>query len=81
MRNMWSLKRMRMLILLGAALYLATQAGPATAAARSGAGCQSDFQNNWQTTLPEVWNRCGWFNNELDDTDTKVFYYNLHGAR
>ena len=56
-------------------------AAPAAAAARFGTGCQSDFQNGWQTTLSEVWNRCGWFNNELDDTDTKVFYYNLHNAK
>jgi hypothetical protein len=31
--------------------------------------------------LSNTWERCGWFNNELDDTDTKVFYYNLHGAK
>jgi len=50
-------------------------------AARFGTGCQRDYENNWQTTLPYAWNRCGGFNNELDDTDTKVFYYNLHGAK
>src|SRR5262245_54065170 len=50
-------------------------------AAVFGTRCQSEFQNGWSVTLPEVWNRCGWFNNELDDTDTKAFYFNLHGAR
>src|SRR5690554_3589528 len=50
-------------------------------AARFGTGCQADYQNNWQNELPNVWKRCGWFNNELDDTDTKVFYYNLHNAK
>jgi len=49
-------------------------------AARFGTGCQSDYQNGWQNTLSYVWNRCGWFNDELDDTDTKVFYWNLHNA-
>jgi len=53
---------------------------PAAAQARFGAMCQADFQNNWQATLSYVWNRCGGFCDELDDTDTKVFYYNLHGA-
>jgi hypothetical protein len=51
------------------------------AVARFGTRCQSDYQSGWQTTLPYVWNRCAWFNNELDDTDTKAFYYNLHGAK
>lgn len=53
----------------------------ASAAARFGTGCQSDYQNNWRDELPHVWKRCGWFNNELDDTDYKIFYYNLHGAK
>ncbi len=53
----------------------------ADAAARFGTGCQSDYQSNWQTKLSHVWKRCGWFNNELDDTDHKIFYYNLHGAK
>jgi len=51
------------------------------AAARFGTGCQREYQNNWQAELSYTWNRCGWFNNELDDTDTKVYYYNLHGAK
>ena len=53
----------------------------AQAAARFGTGCQADYQDNWQTTLSHVWKRCGWFNDELDDTDHKIFYYNLHGAK
>jgi hypothetical protein len=55
--------------------------GPAHSAARFGTYCQSEFQNGWRETLPYAWERCGWFNDELDDTDTKVFYWNLHGAR
>jgi len=51
------------------------------AAARFGTACQSDYQNNWRGELPHVWKRCGWFNSELDDTDHKIFYYNLHGAK
>ncbi|MBN1206699.1 MAG: hypothetical protein JXB05_17585 [Myxococcaceae bacterium] len=53
----------------------------ADSGAKFGTLCQSDYQNNWRTKLPYVWNRCGWFNNELDDTDTKSFYWNLHGAK
>ncbi len=54
---------------------------PALSAARFGTRCQSEYQNGWRETMPYVWERCGWFNNELDDTDTKIFYWNLHGAR
>ena len=50
-------------------------------AARFGAACQREYQNNWQADLDHVWERCSWFNDELDDTDTKIFYYNLHGAK
>jgi hypothetical protein len=42
--------------------------------------CQADYQNNWQVELEETWTRCSWFNNELDDTDTKVYYLNLVGG-
>lgn len=49
------------------------------AVARFGTRCQSGYQNGWQTTLDYMWNRCGGFNNELDDTDTKIFYFNLTG--
>lgn len=48
--------------------------------ARFGTQCQRDFQNGWLSTLDHTWDRCAGFNNELDDTDTKVFYYNLDGA-
>jgi hypothetical protein len=50
------------------------------AAARFGTRCQSDYQNSWQVLLPYQWKRCAGFNNELDDTDTKVFYFNLQGS-
>ncbi len=81
MSNAFVVKRIALGALVAAALSLGIAAAPASAAARFGTGCQSDYQNGWQTTLPEVWNRCGWFDDELDDTDTKVFYYNLHNAK
>lgn len=52
----------------------------AEAQARFGTGCQKSYENGWQTTLDHVWKRCGWFNDELDDTDHKIFYFDLHGA-
>ena len=61
--------------------FLALGFEPAFATARFGTGCQKEYQNGWLATLDYNWDRCGWFNNELDDTDTKVFYYNLHGAK
>lgn len=60
---------------------LALAAMQSAEAGRFGTMCQSDFQNGWLPTLPYVWDRCSGFNNELDDYDSKVFYYNLHGAK
>jgi hypothetical protein len=46
-----------------------------------GTYCQREFQNNWQITLRYMWDRCGGFVDELDDTDSKLFYFNLHGVK
>lgn len=62
---------------LVSALLLVTTSSHAVA--RFGTRCQRDFQNGWQVTLDYQWDRCEGFNNELDDTDTKVFYFNLKG--
>lgn len=70
-----------LLLTLAAISLIAFDVDYAQARARFGTMCQSDFQNGWCNTLPNVWNHCASFNNELDDTDTKVFYYNLHGAK
>jgi hypothetical protein len=51
------------------------------AAARFGTRCQADYQNDWRDELPYMWDRCGWFVEELDATDISVFYFNLHGSR
>lgn len=66
------------LLLLALAAVMLTPAN--ASAAIFGTRCQSDFQNGWSVTLPEVWDRCAWFNDELDDTDQKAFYFNLQGA-
>jgi hypothetical protein len=62
----------------GFSLVGAKEAG---AVARFGTYCQQDFQSNWQNNLGVAWDLCAWFNDELDDTDTKVFYWNTHGAK
>jgi hypothetical protein len=46
-----------------------------------GTFCTESYQNGWQNTLSESHERCSWFNDELNDTDTLSFYYNLKGAR
>lgn len=80
MKNKWATNFSILFILV--TFYIMTlDFGIAQAKARFGAGCQKEYQNGWQTTLSNAWDHCGWFNNELDDTDTKVFYYNLHGAK
>jgi hypothetical protein len=50
-------------------------------AGRFGTECQRDYQNGWRTMLDHSWERCDWFNAELNDTDTQVYYYDLHGAK
>ncbi|MFP6663906.1 MAG: DUF6345 domain-containing protein [Deltaproteobacteria bacterium] len=47
------------------------------AAAQFGTRCQEAFEDGWQDTQPWAWETCSRFNSELDDTDTKDFYYNL----
>lgn len=66
-------------VLVGMVIVL-TGAGSASAW-RFGTECQEGYQNGWQHTLPWAWETCSRFNNELDDTDSKVYYYNLRGAR
>lgn len=48
---------------------------------RFGTWCTQSYQNGWQTTLGNSWTRCSWFNNELDDTDQLIFYYDLVGKK
>ncbi len=67
--------------LLAAFLLTTITSSPAEAVARFGTGCQESYQNGWLTTLSYVYERCSGFNNELDDTDTKVFYYSLVNAK
>lgn len=66
-------------LLTSLATLVAFLAGTALPASANwfGTMCQEYYQNNWQNTLPYVWERCAYFNNELDDTDTKRFYYSL----
>ncbi|HEV3469232.1 MAG TPA: DUF6345 domain-containing protein [Pyrinomonadaceae bacterium] len=76
---------------LGAALAGALLVGPddARAVARFGTRCQADFQIDWEDTppsmwqdyLPYMWERCQWFVDELNDTDTSVFYFNLTNSK
>ena len=68
-------------LLLGAALLTTIASVPAQAVARFGTACQESYQNGWLDTLSYAYDRCAGFNNELDDTDNKIFYYNLHNAK
>lgn len=53
---------------------------PATAKS-FGTTCQEEYQNNWQTTLSYFFEICSGFNNQLDNTDTLSFYWNLSGQK
>ena len=76
-----SLRHRSFLRYLLAAIAVVAFTAVTASAARFGTMCQENYQNGWQHTLPYVWERCAYFNNELDDTDTKVFYYSLVGAK
>lgn len=45
-----------------------------------GTFCQEDFQNNWTTTIPSTWTRCGNFNIEMRNSMAQAYYYNMVGA-
>ncbi|HEY8205909.1 MAG TPA: DUF6345 domain-containing protein [Myxococcaceae bacterium] len=64
-----------------AAAALAVVAGLPAFAGRFGTACQEDYQSGWQNTLPYSWNRCSNFNGELGQTDSQIFYWNLHGGK
>lgn len=55
--------------------------GNTALAATFGTYCQQEYENDWQDETSQTWRHCSRFNNELDDTDTRVFYRNLHSAR
>lgn len=44
-----------------------------------GTFCQRGYENGWQTKLNYAWSACSNFNDELEQTDNKKFYYNLRG--
>lgn len=52
----------------------------AARAGQFGTRCQQDYESGWQKTLPHTWDRCSRFNSELDDTDSKLFYFDLKGV-
>jgi hypothetical protein len=83
---------MRKLVVATAALALLTACGeageeistaefPLLSGRTFGVYCQEDYQNNYQSVLPGTWTMCDRFMSDLDDTDTKSFNWNLHGAK
>ncbi len=65
----------------GGSLLRASADGPREtrgSGARFGTWAQQDFEDNWQTELTYNWTIASKFNDELDATDQKVFYKNLH---
>ncbi len=62
-----------------AAGLLAILAAAPAEAGYFGTACQEEFEDSDLGSLFWVWERCARFNAELDDTDTKRFYYNLTG--
>ncbi len=62
-------------------LAFASLRGEAAAQVPFGAYCQQNFENSWQNNVNYVFRRCGWFMDELDDTDTRAFYFNMVDAK
>lgn len=64
--------------LLTVAIALLTRTAPA---AEFGTYCQEAFENGWAVELRYAYRTCRRFNEELEETDTRLFYHNLEGAR
>lgn len=79
MRKRTCVLRLGVVVMPATLLVFGATITDAQAVARFGAYCTESYENNWRDTLPYSWSRCNGFSNELDDTDTKVFYYNLEG--
>src|SRR5207249_11542673 len=60
-----SLRHRSFLRYLLAAIAVVAFTAVTASAARFGTMCQENYQNGWQHTLPYVWERCAYFNNEL----------------
>lgn len=65
---------------LAVAALISSVPSRAHAVAEFGTRCQKSFQNGWQNTLPYMYDRCGGFNDELNNTDTNLFYFDLTGT-
>lgn len=50
-------------------------------AGKFGTRCQQTFKDGWVPNLSHVYDHCAYFNNELDDTDSKAFYYYLNNGQ
>ncbi|MEE9366151.1 MAG: DUF6345 domain-containing protein [Dehalococcoidales bacterium] len=48
--------------------------------ARFGTMCQETYEGSWKDTIDYTWTNCSRFNDRLDNTDSKIYYHNLHGA-
>ena len=74
----WKNLNHRLGLTLAAVLIATLTAAPAEAGV-FGTACQEEFEDSDLGSLHWIWERCSGFNNELDNTDLKRFYYNLHG--
>lgn len=72
--------RLKHVLTWTAAVLVMFTAANAEAAGYFGTRCQDSYEGGWQTKLSYMNRRCAWFNDELDDTDRKVFYYNMKGG-
>jgi hypothetical protein len=48
---------------------------------RFGLWCQKSFEDGWRDSRSYANNNCNGFASQMDNTTTKHFYFNLHGAR
>lgn len=74
----WKNLKHRLGLAVVAGLLATLTASPAGARV-FGTACQEEFEDSDLGSLHWIWERCSGFNNELDNTDQKRFYYNLHG--
>ncbi len=73
--------RFVLLTCVAAVFVMLAASATCSAQARFGTRCQEDFEASWLPNLSDIWDDCGKFTAALSETDTKIFYFNLHHAR
>jgi hypothetical protein len=63
-----------------AATTIGLAAASGALAGEFGTRCQKHYDGNWQVELSSMYDRCGGFNDRMNDNNTQMFYFQLNGG-